>query len=201
MKDNQNCSHQKHPRTLGLTGLIGSGKSTVATGFQALGVPVYNCDNQAKRLMQEKLIPRIVELLGEDVIDQNGTLDRNKIAQKIFSDGKMLEKINAIVHPAVLKDFIEWREKQSPAKYCVVESAILYGSIVEKQTDKVVAVVAPKEVCIERAVKRDKNNRKSIEDRMNNQLSETELLEKVDFVVDTTKLIMPQIIEIHNLLD
>lgn len=200
MKDNQNLSDAKQPLTLGLTGLIGSGKSTVATCFQALGIPVYNCDNRAKMLMRDKLAPRISKLLGIDVINENGELDRMKIADKIFSNGELLNEINQIVHPEVLNDFLEWRKKQTDAKYCIVESAILYGSVVAKYTDKVVAAVAPKEICIERAAKRDNVSRKSVEKRMNNQLSEKELREKVDFVVDTTQLIIPQIIEIDTVL-
>jgi len=196
----QNCSDTKQPLTLGLTGLIGSGKSTVATGFQALGVPIYNCDNRAKILMRDKLADRISELLGVKIIGENGELDIISIANRIFSNCELLNKINAIVHPEVLKDFLKWRKKQTTAQYCIIESAILYGSIVESCTDKVVAVVAPKEICVERAAKRDNSDRKAVENRMNNQLSERELREKADFVIDTTKLIMPQIIKINTKL-
>ena len=201
MKAMRNLNHIKQPLVIGLTGLIGSGKSTVATGFQALGVPIYNCDDRAKLLMRDKLAERISELLGVKVIGHDGELDRLSIANSIFSNGDLLNKMNEIVHPEVLNDFFKWRKKQTSALYCIIESAILYGSVVEGITDKVVAVVAPKEICIERASKRDNIDRKAIESRMNHQLSEKELRGKVDFVIDTTQLIMPQVIKINLILN
>ena len=184
--------------TLGLTGLIGSGKSTVAIGFKALGVPVYNSDDRAKILMRDKLSLRISQLLGVEVIGTDGELDRKSIADKIFADSNLLSQINDIVHPAVLNDFIEWRRKQNSSKYCIIESAILYGSVVEKCTDEIVAVVAPKEICIERAVERDNSDRQTIEKRMDKQLSEEQLRLKTEFIIDTTQLIMPQVIKVHE---
>ena len=187
---------QTQPITLGLTGLIGSGKSTVAQGFLALGVPVYDSDKEAKRLMRDKLSDQTSAILGVNILDENGEINRGLVAQLIFSNNTLLEKINALVHPAVLEDFLMWRVRHSAATYCVVESAILYGSVLEQYADKVIATIAPVDVCAERAAMRDNVPVDAVVARMSKQLSGEELRHKADFVVDTTKLIMPQILEI-----
>ena len=188
----------KPPLTLGLTGIIGSGKSTVAEGFTAIGVPCYNSDMMAKLLMRDTLSGELSKLLGTNILNKAGELDTKLIARMIFSDGELLKSVNSLVHTSVLSDFINWRSEQTESTYCIIESAILYGSVIEQCIDKVVAVIAPDTICIERAMLRDNSTREEVQNRMNKQLSSEELQKRADFVVDTTKLIMPQLININS---
>jgi len=187
---------------LGLTGGIGSGKTTVASIFETFGVPIYNSDQRAKWLMNndDQLRSEVISLFGEEAYTSEG-LNRPFIASKAFADKSLLSKLNAIVHPIVARDFEEWKSAQE-SKVIVKEAAILIESGAYKQVDKVVVVSAPIDIRISRVVKRDKASTQEVEQRINNQLSEEERLKYADFVIqnDGTKMLIPQVRDIMESL-
>jgi dephospho-CoA kinase len=159
-------------KIVGLTGGIGSGKSTVGALFQELGVPVYNSDERAKQLMNtsKKIKKRLLDLFGSKAYIDN-ELNRAFIADKVFYDTKVLAQLNAIVHPAVRKDFVKWVKKQD-TPYVVQETALLFENNAQEFYDKIVLVTAPKAMRIERILARDETTREKIIARMQNQLSD-----------------------------
>ncbi|MFS4468165.1 dephospho-CoA kinase [Maribacter sp. 2210JD10-5] len=175
-------------RIVGLTGGMGSGKSTVAKIFSNLGVPVYNSDIEAKRLMQssKKVKKQIVSLLGKDAYEQN-KLNRAYIAQKIFNDKKLLEELNGIVHPAVREHFLAWTKKQSHP-YVIQETALIFENGMSDFYDSIILVTAPKEMRIQRIMDRDAATREEITARMENQLEDSEKIALADFVIQNIEL-------------
>ena len=160
---------------VGITGGIGSGKSTVCRLFAARGVAVYDCDAAAKRLMaeDEALKGAIVARFGEACYC-DGMLNRSYLAEQIFGSDEAREALNGLVHPAVIADFERWAEEQA-GEYVVLESAILFEAGLEKHLDCVVAILAPKPLRLERAMKRDDARREQIEARMATQLDDDTL--------------------------
>ncbi|MUH35294.1 dephospho-CoA kinase [Zobellia amurskyensis] len=186
---------------VGLTGGIGSGKTTVAKMFQDLGVPVYNSDDRAKNLMQKspELILEIKELLGEDAY-KNSRLDRGYVSKQVFNNKELLASLNAIVHPAVRKDFLEWSKEQS-ADYVIQEAAIIFEIGSQDFYDCIILVTAPKETRIDRVMKRDTSSTfESIEARMKNQLSDDKKIEASDYVIQNEKIEQTkvQVLDIHR---
>jgi dephospho-CoA kinase len=165
---------------VGITGGIGSGKSTVCRLFAARGVAVYDCDAAAKRLMaeDEALKGAIVARFGAACYE-NGVLNRSYLAEQIFGSDEAREALNGLVHPAVIADFERWAEEQA-GEYVVLESAILFEAGLEKHLDCVVAILAPKPLRLERAMKRDGAQREQIEARMATQLDDDTLCAKAD---------------------
>lgn len=165
---------------VGITGGIGSGKSTVCRLFAARGVAVYDCDAAAKRLMaeDEALKGAIVARFGEACYC-DGVLNRSYLAEQIFGSDEAREALNGLVHPAVIADFERWAEEQA-GEYVVLESAILFEAGLEKHLDCVVAILAPKPLRLERAMKRDDAQREQIEARMATQLDDDTLCAKAD---------------------
>lgn len=175
-------------KIIGLTGGIGSGKTTVAKLFEELGVPVYNSDLKAKKLMQnsKELRTAIIDLLGkESYVLQK--LNKKYIADKIFDDKELLQKLNAIVHPAVRQDFIKWAKKKS-APYVIQEAAILFENNSYKTFDKIILVKAPKEVRLQRVLTRDAISEKEILTRMENQWDDSKKIPLADYVIENTDL-------------
>ncbi|MDC7995579.1 dephospho-CoA kinase [Altibacter sp. HG106] len=175
-------------KIIGLTGGIGSGKTTVATMFGALGIPVYVADEAAKRLMNtsDAIRNEICKLLGKEAYEGN-TLNRAWIAQQVFQDTALLEQLNQIIHPAVGADFKAWTQSLD-APYCIKEAAILFESGAYKQCDAVVVVTAPKETRLARVLKRDDTDEASIKARMAHQLSDAERVARADFVIENLDL-------------
>ncbi len=173
---------------VGLTGGIGSGKSTVGKLLVDLGVPVYNSDIEAKRLMNTSKVLRrkIVQLLGEESF-VNGMLNRSYIAKKVFNDKELLGKLNGIVHPAVRKHFLRWTKKKDHP-YVVQETALLFENGMQDFYDKIVLVTAPKELRIERIMERDGSTRHQVLERMDNQLDDGLKLSLADYVLDNVDL-------------
>ena len=165
---------------VGITGGIGSGKSTVCRLFAARGVAVYDCDVAAKRLMaeDEALKGAIVARFGVSCYE-GGVLNRSYLAEQIFGSDEAREALNGLVHPAVIADFERWAEEQA-GEYVVLESAILFEAGLEKHLDCVVAILAPKPLRLERAMKRDDAQREQIEARMATQLDDDTLCAKAD---------------------
>ena len=168
---------------VGVTGGIGSGKSTVCDMLAARGIAVYIADTEAKRLMSsdEALKHDIVALFGDDAY-LNGELNRAFLASRVFCDKEALQRLNSVVHPAVMRDFAAWAEAQE-GDYVVLESAILFEAGLEASVDATVAVMAPVELRLERAMRRDGADREKIEERMRNQLSDDERSERAKYAI------------------
>lgn len=173
---------------VGLTGGIGSGKSTVAEFFRELGVPVYNSDYKAKKIMHEdsKVKAKILNLFGEKAYSNN-ELNRRFIASEVFSNKKKLNALNAIVHPAVRADFLTWVDSQD-YPYVIQEAAIIFENNSEDRYDKVILVTAPKEIRITRVIGRDGNSASEIKARIENQLSDEEKIPRAHFVIKNVDL-------------
>ncbi|MDX5319857.1 MAG: dephospho-CoA kinase, partial [Bacteroidota bacterium] len=169
---------------IGITGGIGSGKSTVCEIFKQLNIPVYSADDRAKRLMVEnqELVHAIKNLFGEEAYDANGALNRSYIAERAFSDASLLEKLNQLVHPAVAKDFLNWAQEQS-APYVIKEAALMFESGSFRDLDYVVTVSAPKALRIRRTMQRDGSSKAQVEARMNKQWTEAMRKASADFII------------------
>jgi dephospho-CoA kinase len=168
---------------VGLTGGIGSGKSKVAELLSNRGVAVYDSDSRAKALManDEALRAELVEAFGAECYTDVG-LNRAWLAERVFNNEEELRRLNAIVHPAVMSDFAEWAENQE-CDYVVMESAILLEAGLESHVDVVVAVMAPKELRLQRAMQRDGATEEQIEERMRNQMSDDERTERAKYAI------------------
>lgn len=187
----------------GLTGNIGSGKSTVARIFQALGVPVFHADQEAKNLYQDKeVLQEVKEAFGENVLDDQGQLDKARLASIIFSDKDKLNTINAIIHPKVRQKYYDWLEQYSNVPYTLQEAAIMIESGLYKKLDKIIVVVAPQHERLQRISSRDGFDKKEILKRMENQFPESTLRSYANFVVENHdhQLVIPQVLEIHKTL-
>lgn len=189
-------------KIIGLTGGIGSGKTTVANMFQDLGVPIYIADTEAKKLLNTSKILRkkLLDLFGEQAYTDQG-LNRKFIASKVFSDKILLQKMNAIVHPKVAKHFKKWVAKQDVA-YVIKEAAIIFEHNMESKYDAVILVTADKETRIQRVLKRDNSTREKVLAVMNNQLSEVEKIKRSDFIIDNDNLqkTKEQVVNTHKFL-
>ena len=185
---------------IGLTGGIGSGKTTIAKLFYKLGIPVYVSDIEAKKMMvsDANLITEIKLLLGDE--SYNGTeLNRAYISKKVFKDKPLLNQLNALVHPAVAKDFLKWYEAQD-APYVIKESAILFESGSHENCDVIITVTAPLEERIRRVVLRDNVTKKQVLHRVMNQLSDEEKIDRSNFIINNLTLegAEEQVAKIHN---
>jgi len=173
---------------VGLTGGIGSGKSTVGAMFQELGVPVYNSDERAKRLMNtsKKIRKELIALFGKKAYLEK-ELNRVYIAKKVFADEVLLVKLNSIVHPKVRTDFLKWTKKQN-APYVIQETALLFENRAQELYNKVILVTAPKELRIERVLSRDESTRDQIVARINNQLDDDVKIKLADYIIENIDL-------------
>lgn len=182
---------------LGLTGGIGSGKSTVAKIFEEFNIPVYFADDRAKWLMNQTPIrKKISNKFGEDAYT-NGVLNRAYLAEVVFKNREALNELNAIVHPAVAKDYKSWCEHQV-SDIIVKEAAILIESGAIETVDEVVVVTAPVKIRMERVMSRDGVTEQQVVDRLNNQMTDSQRLEHADYVVDNggEQMLIPQVKEI-----
>lgn len=194
---------QEHTKlTVGITGGIGSGKTTISKYFEALGVPVYYADDEAKALMnRSKVIKRkLIELFGENAFS-DGVLNKTYLRQQIYSNKDLLQKMNAIVHPKVASHYKGWLKKQN-TKYTIKEAAIIFENSLEHQYDFIITVVANQNERINRVMKRDGKTEKEVLAIINNQLSDEEKIKKSDFVIYNTTLekAKKQVSKIHKSL-
>jgi dephospho-CoA kinase len=184
-----------------VTGGIGSGKSVVCEVFDKIGIAVFNADYWAKHIMNNNtdVVKQLKKLLGNDVYRQNGMLDRKKMAEIIFSDTFMLEKVNSIVHPVVRNEFQSWSTKQTSA-YVIQEAAIIFENKQASTFDKIILVTAPEKTRIDRVTKRDRLKANDVQKRINNQLSDEIKKKKSDYIIinDNIQLILPQILKIDK---
>lgn len=189
-------------KIIGLTGGIGSGKSVVLSVFSSFGVPCYESDNRAKKLMHEdlELIYQIKALFGDEIYE-NDKLNRSKLADLVFADKSKLERLNALVHPRVKKDFQSFVDQQD-AVYVIKETAILFETGAAKDCDATILVTAPEKLRTERVMKREKTNAAHIKSRMNNQWSDEKKIQLADYVINNIDWdkTLKKIDEIHQKL-
>lgn len=187
---------------VGLTGGIGSGKTTVANFFKEFGIPVYIADTEAKALMnRSKVIKRkLIALFGENAY-QDGKLNREYLSQKIFNDKDLLQKMNAIVHPKVASHFKRWVKKQD-APYVISEAAILFENGSYKNYNYIITVTAPEHVRLKRVMSRDNSSEKKVKSVMGNQWKDAEKIKLSDFVIQNINLeeAKAQVQQIHKKL-
>lgn len=185
---------------VGLTGGIGSGKTTIAKIFMQLGVPVYFSDTRAKDLMlnNKSLQESLISLFGDEVII-DGLLNRSHIASKVFSNPKQLVKLNALVHPFVQKDFDAWSASQS-SHYVLKEAAIIFETGADKFLDQVILVESPEDLKISRVMLRDKVTMKEVLMRMGNQWSDDQKRINADYIIlnDEKCSLIYQILKLHT---
>lgn len=174
--------------TVGLTGGIGSGKTTVAKLFSALGIPVYNSDEMAKKLMQTpgKLKSGITALLGDEAYIEN-KLNKPYIAGRVFDNASLLDQLNKLVHPAVKKDFKEWAARQH-APYVIQEAAILFENGSYREYDKIILVTAPEDIRVARILNRDGSNENDIRARMGHQWQDSKKEALSHFIIINTDM-------------
>jgi dephospho-CoA kinase len=188
-------------KKVAITGNIGSGKSTVSKIFAVMGVPVFYADIEARLLYYRKDVKQKMAVhFGNAVFNDAGEIDRQKLANIIFSDKTKLKIINSIIHPLVFQQYAKWLELHKEEAYTLHESAILFENKLEKHYDLIVSVTAPPELRISRIMKRDGVERKKVKDRMKHQWSEAEKNRRSDFVIinDGVHMLIPQVIRIDN---
>lgn len=187
----------------GITGNIGSGKTTVSRIFEVLGTPVFYADDAAKYLMQKdaSLITAIKTLLGEDAY-KDGQLNRSFISAQVFNNPAKLAALNGLVHPAVFRYGMEWFQSQNHLPYALKEAALIFETGGENWLDKVILVTAPEEVRIARVMKRDGISRDKVVERINNQWPQEEKEKKADFIIQNydAHSLIKQVLAVHTQL-
>jgi dephospho-CoA kinase len=185
---------------VGLTGGIGSGKSVVARIFEVLGIPVYYADEAARDLQNNDPVLRqqIIGLFGQGAYSE-GQLDRKYISQLVFADSKKLEELNALVHPATIRDAAEWLARQD-SPYAIKEAALIFESGSQRDLDFVIGVTAPESLRISRTMTRDSLSGDEVRKRMEKQLQDRIKMWLCDFVIynDETRLLVPQVLKVHE---
>ncbi len=184
---------------MGITGGIGSGKTSVCRVFSVLGVPVFSADPVASELMEDdpKIRKKLNSIAGIDLFS-NGTLDRKALADIMFNDPSILAQVNLLIHPVVFSIFGKWAElQQSP--YLIMEAAILFESGASKLVNKIVTVVASLPERIERVMQRNSLTFDQVNDRIRNQISDEERIRNSDYIIRNSEndMIIPQILKIH----
>ncbi len=191
-------------KKIGITGGIGSGKTTVCEIFKLLGVPVFHADFEAKLLQNNNLQIRdlLSKLFGRQIYSHDGLLDRKKLAGLIFNDSKALANVNAIIHPAVRQSFLKWANIHQNASYILYEAAILLESGYASDFDSNILVLADEKVRIERVIKRDRLSEELVMQRINNQMPDSKKITMVNYIIENNnvKLLFPQIIELDKLI-
>ncbi len=187
---------------IGITGGIGSGKTTVCKVFELLGVPVFYADDVAKSIMHTDPILKseILDAFGQNSYTQSGELNRSYISSIVFNDKHELEKLNSLVHPAVFRAFDTWVLSQKEASYVIKEAALLYESDAYKMCDQSILVISPTETRISRVKARDGISAEDIQLRMNRQFSDEQKMKFADHILnnDEKQLLIPQIIQLHQ---
>lgn len=184
---------------LGITGGIGSGKSTISELLLILGIPVYIADLESKKLTNNSSVIRkeLIKLYGKDIYNDDGLLNKIKLASIIFNDKKQLQKVNAIIHPEVKKNLCEWIVNNKENNVVAYESAIMFESGFHKLTNKILTVYSPLEIRINRIIKRDNSSREKALERIKSQMDDEERIKLSDFVIvnDDTKSLIDQVLE------
>lgn len=187
---------------IGLTGGIGSGKTTVAQIFEVLAIPVYYADQAAKDLMNQdpELKKQIISAFGEEVYKE-GVLDRSYLGGMVFADAEKLSLLNSFVHPVTIRHASSWMQNQKTS-YAVKEAALIFEAGLENFFDYIIGVTAPESLRLQRVMKRDHSSKESVLQRMALQMDEKEKISRCDFVIinDEKQALLPQVLEIHKTL-
>ena len=185
---------------IGLTGGIGSGKSVVAKIFATIGIPVFNADEAAKRIMQTspEIKTKLIEQFGTDIYNAHG-LDKEKLAAIVFNDPFQLQLLNAIVHPVTIQAAKDWAAKQN-SPYVIKEAALIFESGAADGLFKVIGVTAPLSLRTHRVMQRDGITKDQVDARMRNQISDTIKMRLCDYVIDNynQQMVLPQVLEIDK---
>lgn len=175
-------------KIIGLTGGIGSGKTTIANYYASLGIPVYIADDEAKKLMESQdIINQLLLAFGNIILD-NGIIDKNQLAKIVFQNPEKLKTLNSIIHPAVKKNFNKWLLLHQTSPIVIKEAAILFESGSYKDCDAVITVTAPLEERIKRIINRDNTTREAVVNRIKNQWTDDERISKSDYVIINTSV-------------
>ncbi|HHS95458.1 MAG TPA: dephospho-CoA kinase [Phaeodactylibacter sp.] len=189
---------------VGITGGIGSGKTTACKKFAILGIPTYYADERAKQLMVENktLVRQIKKLFGNSAYTPSGELNRPHIAAIAFADKAKLALLNALVHPAVQKDSMHWFRSLKACPFALYEAALLFEAGNDKNMDYIITITAPLELRIQRVMHRDSIPREAVLARIQHQMNEAEKVKRADFVIynDHTHKLTPQVVHIFHLL-
>lgn len=190
---------------LAVTGGIGSGKTHIVNMFASMGIPVYFTDDRAKGLYDSsgELLVALQSILGEDIV-QDGKLRKDIMAARLFADKSLLAKVEGVVHPAVIEDFLRWKGEQKNVPFVIIESAIfLENPLLRPLADKVLVITSPIDLRIERVQRRSNLTREQILDRMDNQWSDSEREKWADYVIvsDEKRALLPQLIGIYKELE
>ncbi len=187
---------------VGITGGIGSGKSTITNFFRLIGIPIYQSDIRAKQLTQTDttIINGLKKIIAPDIYDASGMLDRKRMASIIFSNEELRQKVNALIHPAVRQDFRQWAAQCTQAPYVVCEAAIMIESGSYADMDKIILVNAPTQQRIERTMLRDKLSQQQVINRIESQMPTEQLMPYATYIVSTDDqhFILPQLISIDT---
>ncbi len=188
------------PLRIGLTGGIGSGKTTVARIFEVLGIPVYYADAEARGLMNtdSALKEKLISLFGEDAYNNN-ELNRSYIASLVFNNPGKLQLLNSVVHPATIRDGEQWMEQQT-TPYAIKEAALIFESGVSRSLDYVIGVSAPAVLRMRRVMDRDAFTQEEVQRRMLNQMDQQSKMLLCDFIIinDEEQLLTPQVLKLHH---
>ncbi len=191
----------KRPSVIGITGGIGSGKSTICRLFGLLGIPVYEADSRAKQLVNHStaLKAQIIALLGSDAYT-DGSYNRAWVASQVFAQPALLQQLNAIIHPAVRQDATAWVQAQVNVPYVLYEAALLKAAGEGNSCDKVIAVLCPEAQRLKRVLARDHRSAEEIKRIMAQQMSDAQRMAFADFLIynDDTHLVIPQVLALHT---
>ena len=185
---------------VGITGGIGSGKSMVCQVFETLGIPVFYADRAGRYLMENDatIIDAVKELFGNDIYD-NGQLNREKVGSIVFKQPEILQRLNTIVHPAVIMYGRQWMQSQSTS-YAIKEAAIFFESGSYKDMDVMIGVYAPRKLRVLRILERDQSTQEKVLERMSQQMDEDEKMSRCDYVItnDDVQAVIPQVLKVHE---
>ena len=188
---------------IGITGGIGSGKTTVCRIFETLGIPVFYADEESKNILftDSSVLKQVREVFGDEVFS-DGIPDRRKLATIVFSNPEKLRQLNSILHSAVFQQFDKWILEKKDSSYILLEAALIYETGREKFLDQVIVVSAPEEIRIKRIRMRDKISEADVKARIRQQDSQESKEQKADFIIenDENQLLIPQVMEIHEKL-
>ncbi|HNY06952.1 MAG TPA: dephospho-CoA kinase [Bacteroidales bacterium] len=185
---------------IGVTGIIGSGKSSVCEIFKIIGIPVFYADIESKRFLEDKaVIYQLQKLFGEDVCNRDGNVDRKFLAEHVFDNQEKLIQLNSILHPKVKLRFDEWKNDNADHSYGIIEAAILFESGFNRFCDAVIVVNAPDELCIQRVIERERCSRAVVKQRMKNQWNNKRKIKLADYILvnDETQSLIQQVLQFN----
>ena len=188
---------------IGITGGIGSGKSTICNIFKVLGVHVFHADNVARDIQEteNKIRSGLTDLFGSSIYSREGILDRKTMAGLIFNNPALMKEVSRIIHPVVRENFLSWADKHHNEDYILYEAAILFETGYYKDLDYNILVVADEKIRIKRVMKRDNTPVEAVMERIKNQMQDEEKIRMADFVIDNNErdLVIPQVLKINDL--